>query len=209
MDKKKRSVVVWVVVILTITLACACPSIPGNILAAKEGIETAQSVLTDIPVDGLLETVSALTTEMPLDDLMKTASVLTTQMPVEDILSTYQVISTALPFSPEDIAKTAAAGGLPILDMGVEGAPSDIPLLEDRNEDLFATSEVVSYTSPSAFDSAVEFYKTQMPANGWQPGDEPVVVAQTAVLYYQKEGRKATVTIYVANNMTGVTITID
>lgn len=195
MKEKKRSIVIWAVVILTITLACACPFIPQEIFAVKEGLETVQSVLTDIPVD----------------DLIKTAEALATEIPMEDILGTMEVMGTAMPVSPEDIAKTAAAGGLPVPlpGFGDNTPPPDIPIVGERNDDMIANKDVVNYTTPLTFNTVVDFYQKEMLNNGWQLAeDRSVTTPETAVLQYVKPDRDASVTIYVFNENTGVTITI-
>jgi hypothetical protein len=195
MKQKNRSVFVWAVVIFIITLACACPGIPQEIFEAKEGIETVQSALTEFPVDELMETAEAMATEMP----------------VEDILGTVEVLGTEMPVLPEGIAETAAAGGLPVPlpGEGEDNLPPDIPIVKERNDDLFANKDLVSYTTSLPFDTVLDFYQAEMLNNGWQPGEgEPVITPQTAVLNYAKPQRDAMVTIYVSNDLTGVTITI-
>jgi len=195
MKQKNHSAVAWIIAVLIISLACACPGFPKEITEAIGGVETVQSVLTEMPVDELLSTAGALATEMP----------------VEDIMGTMEAMSTGMPISPEDIAKTAAAGGLPIPLPGQEesGKPQDIPVTKETNNDLIATKDMVTYTTPLELGIVTNFYKTEMPNNGWQPSDtEPIITPQSAVLIFEKPKREATISLYITNNNTGVSIII-
>jgi hypothetical protein len=196
MRQKNHSIVIWVVVIFIITLACACPGIPQEIFAAQQGVQTVQSVLT----------------EMPVEEIAQTAEAMATEMPVEDILGTMEVMASEMPISPEDMAATAAAGGLPVPlpGMGENNPPPDIPIVDEHNDDLFANDTTVSYTTSLKLNTVIDFYQTEMVKNDWQLVEgEPIITPQTAVLSYEKPQRNATVTIYEANDMTFVTIAIE
>lgn len=75
-----------------------------------------------------------------------------------------------------------------------EAPATDIPVMADA-KDKSTFGEMVSYTSASAFADVVEFYKTEMPNNGWQPSGEPTEMEGLAMLEFAKDNRKAQVMI--------------
>lgn len=196
MNRKTRSYMVWLVVIITITLACACPGIPNELLQAQDNIETAQAIITEIPVDEMMQTAQALATEMPIEDMLGTVEGLASEMPV----------------SPEDLLQTASAGGLPLPGTGNENKdlPQDIPIVGERNDDLFSSKGLVNYTTSLDLNTVLDFYQSEMPTNGWQPTEnEPIINPQTSVLYFEKPQRTAMITINNTDGETGVTIVIE
>jgi hypothetical protein len=85
---------------------------------------------------------------------------------------------------------------------------TDIPIMADA-QDKATFGEMLSYSSPSAFADVVEFYKTEMPANGWQPSGEPMEMEDFATLSFAKDGRTAQVMITFSSdtNLTSVVVT--
>jgi len=75
-----------------------------------------------------------------------------------------------------------------------EAVATDIPIMADA-KDKATFSEMVSYTSASAFADVVQFYKKEMPNNGWQPSGEPTEMEGLATLEFTKDNRKAQVMI--------------
>lgn len=75
-----------------------------------------------------------------------------------------------------------------------EAPATDIPIMADA-KDKSTFGEMVSYMSASAFADVVEFYKTEMPNNGWQPSGEPTEMEGLATLDFTKDNRKAQVMI--------------
>jgi hypothetical protein len=75
-----------------------------------------------------------------------------------------------------------------------EAPATDIAIMADA-KDKSTFGEMVSYTSASAFADVVEFYKTEMPNNGWQPSGEPTEMEGLAMLEFAKDSRKAQVMI--------------
>jgi hypothetical protein len=75
-----------------------------------------------------------------------------------------------------------------------EAPATDIPIMADA-KDKSTFGEMVSYTSASAFADVVEFYKTEMPNNGWQSSGEPTEMEGLAMLEFAKDNRKAQVMI--------------
>jgi hypothetical protein len=85
--------------------------------------------------------------------------------------------------------------------------PEDIPVVEP-NENLFASADAVSYETTTSFDDVKEFYKEQMPANGWEESPGALEFGDTAILNYTKDGRTAVVTLSVNSGKTVVVIGI-
>jgi hypothetical protein len=75
-----------------------------------------------------------------------------------------------------------------------EAPSTDIPIMADA-KDKSTFGEMVSYTSASALADVVEFYKREMPNNGWQPSGEPTEMEGLAMLEFAKDNRKAQVMI--------------
>jgi hypothetical protein len=77
--------------------------------------------------------------------------------------------------------------------------PTDIPVMDpEQARDFFGSKDVVSYTTENEFQSVLDFYKTQMPENGWNEiPDESSESENVAVLKFEKSDRTATVTLTV------------
>ena len=75
-----------------------------------------------------------------------------------------------------------------------EAPATDIPIMADAS-DKSTFGEMVSYTSASALADVVEFYKREMPNNGWQPSGEPTEMEGLAMLEFTKDNRQAQVMI--------------
>jgi hypothetical protein len=90
------------------------------------------------------------------------------------------------------------------------GAPADIPIMADA-KDQSAFGEMTTYASPSAFEDVVNFYKEQMPANGWSEDTSGGMSTDNfASLSFKKDGSTASITISfdTSNNTTSVLITV-
>lgn len=88
---------------------------------------------------------------------------------------------------------TDANGSFEILPPeGCEGPATDIPIMPDALETM-QSGEFVSYRSPTALADVVGFYKTEMPANGWQASGEPTTMEGFSQLAYTKDTRQASV----------------
>jgi hypothetical protein len=74
------------------------------------------------------------------------------------------------------------------------GPATDIPIMADA-QDKSSFGEMLSYSSPSDFATVVDFYKTEMPNNGWQSSGEPMEVEGLASLEFTKDSRTAQVVI--------------
>ncbi len=90
-----------------------------------------------------------------------------------------------------------------------QGPAEDIPLMADATEKSTFGS-MITYKTASAFKDVVAFYQEEMPKHGWQAGsEEPLMTEQMAMLAYEKEGRKASITITVDNGQVSVLISVE
>jgi hypothetical protein len=89
------------------------------------------------------------------------------------------------------------------------GAPQDIPVMADA-KDQSSIGNMSTYTTPSAFDDVVAFYKKEMTTNGWQEKEGGMSSDSFTMLSYAKDKRTAQVTITADkdNNVTSVMITV-
>jgi hypothetical protein len=71
-----------------------------------------------------------------------------------------------------------------------EGPATDIPVMADA-QDKSTFGEMISYSSASALADVTNFYKAEMPNNGWQASGEPMIAEGFATLEFTKEGRTA------------------
>jgi hypothetical protein len=171
-------------------LACTCGLVPG-LTQAGEALQTAQALGTELATTGALETVQAVVTEGGLE---QTAEALATEVESGGFAETAEAIAT----------QSAGGGGVTFGDV-----PADVPVMEDP-QGLFGSESAVSYSTSAEYNTVLEFYKKEMPANGWTEDTSQTSVEATgaAVLYYVKDGRKATVTISLAASQTFVQILI-
>ncbi len=74
--------------------------------------------------------------------------------------------------------------------------PEDIPIMPDAT-DQGSMGGMITYSSPSDFQAVLEFYQTEMKANGWTSTGEDFVGEDVATLSYQKGERRVTVMLSV------------
>lgn len=159
--------------------------------ATQEGgsfMETARAFATE-EGPGLLETAKAFATN-DAPQMLETAKALATEHP--ELMETAQAFATQ---------------GLPSGE-----APADIPIIDgDQASDYFASENVVSYSTAVDFQAVVEFYKDEMPANGWERTTEGSDESGSPVLMmFSKPDRTASVVITESpiENKTIVLVTI-
>lgn len=181
----------WAVVLLSMaTLACTCGLVSG-LTQAGDALQTAQALGTELATSGALETVQAVVTEGGLE---QTAEAFATEVESGGFAETAEAIAT----------QSAGGGGVTFGDV-----PADVPVLEDP-KDLFGMESIVSYSTSLEYNAVLEFYKKEMPANGWTVDTSQTSVETTdaAVLYYVKDGRAATVTLSTSAGQTFVQVLI-
>lgn len=108
-----------------------------------------------------------------------------------DISDVNQPITISLPAGAE-----AQAGGR-----------EDIPMLPDADIE-FATAEFITYKTASSVEEAAGFYQDAMPANGWTAEESNVIMADTAILTYNKGTESASIVIGADENGTNVMVSI-
>jgi len=74
--------------------------------------------------------------------------------------------------------------------------PEDIPIMPDAT-DQGSMGGLITYSSPSDFQTVLEFYRKEMEANGWTSAGENLIGEEIATLDYQKDDRQVTVMISV------------
>lgn len=179
--------------LLLLLFSFACSSLTGITDRAGDAKETVESVVTEaveLATEGapLLETVEAFATQAP--DLQDTVEAVITDNP--------EIVETVEAFATEG------------LDLG--DAPDDIPVVDESTIQNFYGSDIfVSYNTSQDFDTVVEFYKDEMPANGWEADSSLTFeLKNTATLTWNQVDRRAIVVITVnpADDSTVVAITI-
>ncbi len=185
----------FLIVLLSASLACQLVSRIGQTRAtvqavaseAKGGVQilgTARAMITQVGGSEMLKTAQAVATEFGQSGLLETAAAVATE-------EGPGLVETAKAFATEEgpaLKETAAAS--------LGEAPQDIPVIETGKEDFVSGEFLVSYSVPMSFQEVVDFYKKEMPANGWTKVDaNSVETEKTAALNYEKSGRTAAVTI--------------
>ena len=138
-------------------------------------LETMQNLATEVDETGMLATIQAIATEQGPMILGTIQAVATQEGPA--ILATAQAIATELSESQGTI-------------------PEDIPLINGSLEQFVANSKIISYQTAIPFINVVDFYRIEMPLNGWLEQETSSFVAKnTAVLVFKKNNHSATVTL--------------
>ncbi len=78
-------------------------------------------------------------------------------------------------------------------DSGCQAA-TDIPIMKDAT-DMSTFGEMITYTSPSSFEDVVNFYKDEMPNNGWEASGDSLEMEGFAQFEFTKDTRKAQIMI--------------
>ncbi len=71
--------------------------------------------------------------------------------------------------------------------------PTDVPIIEG-GEEIMSSKGLITISTDKELREVVDFYESQMPANGWAKVDGKVE-EDSAELVFQKEARKATISI--------------
>jgi len=178
MSRKSFRFLAVLIVLATATLACQSVSGVGN--QVQEVQATAQAAAQQI---------QELATQAP--QMIQTVEGLATEAPV--LLATVQTIATENPGLAETAVAIATEG------FSIGEAPADIPVV-DRSSvtNFFGSDQVVSYVTTLDPESVVNFYKTEMPNNGWS-SDPSMSFEQgnTTIISYTKTDQTATISITV------------
>lgn len=96
-------------------------------------------------------------------------------------------VSITLPFEAPDFSGGDTSGGA--------ASASELPLLDDAT-DVFAAGQVTTYYTASNIPAVVDFYRNQLPAQGWTENTATSFTGDTnALLTFEKEGVTLTVSI--------------
>ena len=155
----------------------------------------------------------------PLDETITEIEELSTQIDIEEI----KTIATDIPSALDDLPNLDDLGDLGDfgdLDATVQALqegftsdeiPADIPVVEDLNEILFSSKNVVTYSTSMDLATVISFYQDEMPTYDWKVKEDLTEIHnETAVLQYEKSGRNAIVTLSsnMGDGFTYVMITI-
>jgi hypothetical protein len=186
---RKKTYYLFILLLLATTLACSISGISRQVRSVEE---TAQTLRTDVSGiitagDSLIVTAQAIETQHP--DVLETVKAFTTQGPA--IINTIQAAATNNP----GLVQTAQAFIEQEIPTGEP--PADIPIYElEQVENFFGSSQYIFYISPGEYPLILEFYKTQMPSNGWQfLESDSHEFSNAAQLNYFKDNRIATINI--------------
>jgi hypothetical protein len=153
--------------------ALACTC--GPLGQAQEGLATAQAIQTQ---------AEGLATQVEESGILETAQAAASQM------ATTGALETAQP------AGTQVGGG------GLDQVPDDIPIYSE-NAGVQIIAGVISYQAHADLATVIEFYKTEMPNNGWELTQD---LGQ--IFIYTKGDRTATFTLQDAQESTVVAIQV-
>jgi hypothetical protein len=188
-----------------LVLALACNSLTGlgedyeAVRGTAESIATqaqamitqAQGIATEISESDALATARAFATQEG-PPLIATGEALATQAAEEGFLETVEAYLTQ---EPGDLLATVQSLATESLPAGQP--PDDIPVLaRETRSQFFANAYIVSYAATVDLPTAVDFYKTSMPFNGWEPlAEGSMETENAAILRYAKFERIATITL--------------
>lgn len=167
----------------------------------QELLGTAQAFTTQVGGQSLIPTAQALATQMDQSGILETAKAVATEQG-SGILSTARAIATQQgPAALETVQAYAT--------QFAQATPAeDIPLIDAERDTFFQSASLISYNTTLPFDQVLDFYKNQMPANGWNEiENEGFETATTAFLSFEKGGRKASVSL-VSPSETGNTLVV-
>ena len=84
-----------------------------------------------------------------------------------------------------------------------------MPILPGETTQFLANDSIVSYLSETPYRQAIDFYKDQLPANGWEPSFPSAVESESGtILRYHKPDRNLTATIGTNDDHTKTVIVI-
>ncbi len=190
--------------LLVATLACSIAGIRQQVSSAEQTANALKTKVSGVINAGgaLVDTAQALETQHP--GILETVKALGTKG--APFLSTIQAVATYNPGLVQT-AQSFIKGEIPTGE-----PPADIPIFNrEQAQDYFGSSQYLFYTSPSAYNQVLDFYKTEMPNNGWQYlASESHEYAHAAQLNYSKDKRTATIDMSLnpLNNTTVVIINI-
>ncbi len=193
----------YLIILLLIATTLAC-SISGVSKQAQSVEQTAQALKTEVggivtAGGSLITTAQALATQNP--GILETVKAYTTLG--APMISTVQAVGTNNP----GLVETAQA--FINQEKPTGEPPADMPIFNREQADsFFGSSQYIFYISPSEYTQVLDFYKTQMPNNGWQfLESDSHEYTNAAQLNYYKDNRIATINLS-ANPLNNTTVVI-
>jgi hypothetical protein len=208
----------WLIVtLLSTTLACELVSqisetrerVESVATDAKAGINTlgtARALVTQVGSSAMLQTAQALATEAGESGLLQTAIAVATEEGPSAI-ATAKAFATQEGPSAIETAKAFVTQEGPVLEETAQAAltqiagsmgepPVDIPVIDGEKEDLITGEFAVSYSVSKDIEDVADFYKREMPREGWTPIEQGNLESENMFsLNFEKPDRSAAVTI--------------
>jgi hypothetical protein len=193
----------WLIVtLLSTTLACQLVS------QLSETRERVESVATDAKAGiNTLGTARALVTQVGSSAMLQTAQALATEAGESGLLQTAIAVATEEGPSAIETAKAFVTQEGPALEETAQAAltqiagsmgepPVDIPVIAGEKEDLITGEFAVSYSVSMDIEDVADFYKREMPREGWTPIEQGNLESENMFsLNFEKPDRSAAVTI--------------
>lgn len=178
-------------------------SVATQVQSGRELVGTARAIATLAGESGLIGTAQAIASEVGNSGLLETAVAFATQEG-PGLVETIQSVATE---EGPSLVETSQAVATQIAG-GFGEAPEDIPVIDPQPENFFASDIAVSYITEFPYAEVVQFYKNEMPANGWEAVDQGWVESESvAVLQYRKINREVSITLS-SNPADGKTIVL-
>lgn len=184
----------YLLLIISLAIGLGCQVVNRAQSRVKGAQATAQALATEVKEKaGVLGTVQAVVTEIVESEAMQTARAVATEKGPA-LEQTLQAFATQEAPRLEQTANAvltaiATAKGQP---------PQDIPLIEGERKNFVSSNLVVSYETTRPYSEVLNFYKQEMPRNGWVAVEEGWVEAdKAAFLNFEKDQRRASVSLSV------------
>jgi hypothetical protein len=183
----------------------ACQSITRITGQANDVKETAQSAIGQAQAFAtqsadLISTAQALATQNPA--LVGTAQAFFTEQGPA-LLATAQAVATQHP----GLLETAQALATQGLNQG--NGPANIPVVPGEIQLLVSTGDTLSYITPMDYRSVMEFYRVEMPRQGWVPVAQGTLETESvSVFNFTRPDQNVNLTINAGDGKTIVTVTV-
>jgi hypothetical protein len=193
----------WVIGILAMAaLACTC----GALGQVQGGVQTAQALATQgnqlvTQAQGLATQGVALATQLEQSGLLKTAEAALTEAATSGAFETLGAVGSELPQSEGTGTPNPAVTDVPVTN----GIPDDMPIFS-QNAQLQLVGSIITYQAQGDLPTLTQFYKTELPKNGWEQAQDPITSSSASILSYKKGDRTATINMISAQ--TAVTVAI-
>jgi hypothetical protein len=182
--------VVIFALIAILVMACACPV--TNLFNSLLGKTQPEDLMELVP-DDIMEALPE--TDELLEAIPDEAGELLEALPdnAEEMLED-------MPFLEEDSD---------LGDMLSDEVPENVPLIENRNDDLLAMFGAVSYTTPMPLLEAYDFYRTEMGKLGWTINESMSSMdgeQKNATLGFSNDTQECVISFYVQESDTGIAL---